>query len=56
MLTTPFLIVDCHMAYNVILGRPTLDQMRVFISTHILMLKFPTLYGTGTVRGEKLGA
>ncbi|KAI5342885.1 hypothetical protein L3X38_010761 [Prunus dulcis] len=30
--------------------------MRVFISTHMLMLKFPTLQGTCTVRGDQLGA
>ncbi|VVA28036.1 PREDICTED: LOC110773229 [Prunus dulcis] len=30
--------------------------MKVFISTHMLMLKFPTLQGTGTVRGDQLGS
>ncbi|CAL8132253.1 unnamed protein product [Prunus armeniaca] len=54
--TTPFLIIDCPTAYNVILGRPAMAQMKVFISTHMLMLKFPTPYGTGTARGDQLGA
>ncbi|XP_020424437.1 uncharacterized protein LOC109950302 [Prunus persica] len=49
-------IVDCPTAYNVILGRPALVQMRVFISTHMLLLKFPTPNGTGKVRGDQLGA
>ncbi|CAL8168555.1 unnamed protein product [Prunus armeniaca] len=31
-------------------------QMKVFISTHMLLLKFPPPYGTGTVRGDQLGA
>ncbi|XP_020417977.1 uncharacterized protein LOC109948691 [Prunus persica] len=55
-ITTPFLIVDCPTAYNVILGRPALAQMRAFISTHMLLLKFPTPNGPGTVRGDQLGA
>ncbi|XP_020421233.1 uncharacterized protein LOC109949580 [Prunus persica] len=55
-ITTPFLIVDCPTAYNVILGRPALAQMRAFISTHMLLLKFPTPNGLGTVRGDQLGA
>ncbi|CAL9004514.1 unnamed protein product, partial [Prunus brigantina] len=55
-ITTPFLIIDCPTAYNVILGRPAMAQMKVFISTHMLLLKFLTPYGTGTVRGDQLGA
>ncbi|CAL8988522.1 unnamed protein product, partial [Prunus brigantina] len=55
-ITTPFLIIDCPTAYNVILGRPAMAEMKVFISTHMLLLKFPTPYGTGTVRGDQLGA
>ncbi|KAI5338425.1 hypothetical protein L3X38_017696 [Prunus dulcis] len=54
--TTPFLIIDYPTAYNVILGRPALAQMKVFISTHMLLLKFPTPHGTATVRGDQLGA
>ncbi|CAL8169476.1 unnamed protein product [Prunus armeniaca] len=54
--TTPFLIIDCPIAYNVILGHPAMAQMKVFISTQMLLLKFPTSYGTGIVRGDKLDA
>ncbi|CAL2229513.1 unnamed protein product [Prunus armeniaca] len=54
--TTPFLIVDCPTAYNIILGCPALAQMKVFISTHMLLLKFPTHHGMGKVRGDQLGA
>ncbi|CAL2239909.1 unnamed protein product [Prunus armeniaca] len=53
--TIPFLIIDCPTVYNVILGCPTMTQMKVFISTHMLLLKFPTPYGTGMVRGDQLG-
>ncbi|CAL9024431.1 unnamed protein product, partial [Prunus brigantina] len=55
-ITTPFLIIDCPTAYNVILGGSAMAQMKVFISTHMLLLKFPLPYGTGTVRGDQLGA
>ncbi|CAL2277286.1 unnamed protein product [Prunus armeniaca] len=55
--TTRFLIIDCPTAYKVILGRLAMAQMKVFISTHmLLLLKFPTPHGTGTVRGDQLGA
>ncbi|XP_020417277.1 uncharacterized protein LOC109948520 [Prunus persica] len=54
--TTLFLIVDCPTTYNVILRRLALAQMKIFISTQMLLLKFPTPYGTGMVRGDQLGA
>ncbi|CAL8112663.1 unnamed protein product [Prunus armeniaca] len=54
--TTPFLIIDYLTAYNVIFGRPAMAQMKIFISTHMLLLKFPTLHGMGTVRDDQLGA
>ncbi|CAL2252518.1 unnamed protein product [Prunus armeniaca] len=54
--TTPFLIVDYPTTYNVILGRLALAQKKVFISKHMLLLKFLTPYGTGTVRSDQLGA
>ncbi|CAL8175814.1 unnamed protein product [Prunus armeniaca] len=49
-ITTPFLIVDCPTAYNVILGRHALGQIKVFMSTHMLLLKFPTPQGMSTMR------
>ncbi|XP_034217561.1 uncharacterized protein LOC117629133 [Prunus dulcis] len=55
-ITTPFLIVDCPTTYNVILGRPALAQMRAFISTHMLLLKFPTPNGAGTVSCDQLSS
>ncbi|CAL8087963.1 unnamed protein product [Prunus armeniaca] len=56
IVTTSFLIVDCPTTFNVILGCPALAKMKVFISTHILLLKFPTPHGTSTVRGDQFGA
>ena len=47
-----FLVVDCSSAYNAILGRPTLNSWKAVTSTYHLMIKFPTEYGVGEVRGD----
>ncbi|XP_008245355.1 PREDICTED: uncharacterized protein LOC103343481 [Prunus mume] len=51
-----FLIVDCPTAYNVIVGRTTLTVVKAHLSPHMLLMKFPTRNGTGTVRGDQLSA
>jgi len=47
-----FLVVDCSFTYNAILGSPTLNSWKVVTSTYHLMIKFPTEYGVGEVRGD----
>ena len=42
MVMVDFLVVDCPSAYNVILGMPTLNKIRVVISTTCLTMKFFT--------------
>ena len=37
-----FLIVDCPLSYNVILGWPTLNRLKVVTSTYCLKVKFST--------------
>ena len=39
-----FVVVKALLAYNVILGRSTLDRTRSVVSTYSLVVKFPTLY------------
>ena len=39
-----FLVVDCPLTYNVILGRPTLKKLRAATSTYYLKVKFPTAH------------
>uniref|UniRef100_A0A2N9HA60 RNA-directed DNA polymerase n=1 Tax=Fagus sylvatica TaxID=28930 RepID=A0A2N9HA60_FAGSY len=42
-----FLVVDCPSAYNVIIGRPTLNKLRAVTSTYHLLVRFPTEHGIG---------
>ena len=51
-----FLVVNCSSAYNAIVGRPTLNSWKVVTSTYHLMIKFPTEYGVGEVRGDQVAA
>ena len=51
-----FLVVDCSFAYNAILGRPTLNSWKAVTSTYHLMIKFPTDYGVGELRGNQMAA
>ena len=49
-----FLVVDCSSDYNGILGRPTLNSWKVATLTYHLMIKFPTKYGIGELRGDQV--
>ncbi|KAL0417247.1 UNVERIFIED_CONTAM: hypothetical protein Slati_3556600 [Sesamum latifolium] len=44
-----FLVVDVPSAYNVILGRPTLNAFQTVISMYHMKIKFPTPGGVGEV-------
>ncbi|KAK4403112.1 Transposon Ty3-G Gag-Pol polyprotein [Sesamum angolense] len=48
-----FLVVDAPSAYNVILGRPSLNSFQAIASTYHLKLKFPTLAGIGEEIGDR---
>ncbi|KAL0457901.1 UNVERIFIED_CONTAM: hypothetical protein Slati_0417300 [Sesamum latifolium] len=49
-----FLVVDIPSAYNVILGRPTLNTFQAVISTYHMKIKFPTPGAIGEVQGDPL--
>nr|XP_023871775.1 uncharacterized protein LOC111984375 [Quercus suber] len=49
-----FLVVDCPLSYNVIVGRPALNKWKASTSTYCLKVKFPTENGIGEVRGEQI--
>ncbi|GAV57524.1 hypothetical protein CFOL_v3_01061 [Cephalotus follicularis] len=48
-----FLVVDTPSPYNAIIGRPGLNLMEVIVSTRHLLMKFPTRFGMGEVRGDQ---
>ena len=48
-----FLIVDVLSAYNILLGRPSLNAIRAVPSAYHMVIKFPTANGVGMVRGDQ---
>ena len=50
---TKFVVVEALSSYNVILGRPTLNQARAVVSTYNLIIKFPTPQGAGVLKGDQ---
>ena len=51
--TVRFLIVDAPSAYNMLLGRPSLNTIRAIPSAYHMVIKFPTTNGVGMVRGNQ---
>ena len=51
--TTRFLVVDAPSAYNMLLGRPSLNAIKSIPSAYHMMIKFPTVSGVGMVRGDQ---
>ncbi|PON69940.1 hypothetical protein PanWU01x14_084040 [Parasponia andersonii] len=47
MIMTQILVVDCPSAFNAMLGRPTLRELRAVTSIYHLTMKFPTQHGVG---------
>ena len=51
--TARFLIVDAPSAYNMLLGRPSLNAIKAIPSAYHMIIKFPTMHGVGMVRGDQ---
>ena len=51
--TARFLIVDAPSAYNMLLGRPSLNVIKSIPSAYHMMIKFPTVNRVGMVRGDQ---
>jgi len=47
-----FMVIDTHLPYNAIPGRPLLHQISAVVSTKYLTLKFPTVKGVIVVKGN----
>ena len=48
-----FLIVDAPSAYNMLLGRPSLNAIRTIPSAYHMVVKFPMENGVGMVQGDQ---
>jgi hypothetical protein len=48
-----FLVVNCPSAYNVIIGRPTLNKLRAVTSTYHLLVRFPMEHGIRELKGDQ---
>ncbi|GAV85217.1 hypothetical protein CFOL_v3_28655, partial [Cephalotus follicularis] len=48
-----FLVVDTPSPYNAIVGRPGLNLLEAIVSKRHLLMKFPTRFGMGEVRGDQ---
>ena len=51
--TIKFLIVEAPSAYNMLLGRPSLNAIRTIPSTYNMVVKFPTENGVGKAQGDQ---
>ena len=51
--TARFLIVDAPSAYNMLLGRPSLNAIKAIPSAYHMMIKFPTVREEEMVRGDQ---
>ena len=47
-----FLVVDCSLAYNAIIGQPSLNAWGAVTSTYHLLVKFLAEYGIEEARGD----
>ena len=45
--------MDAPSAYNILLGRPSLNAIRAIPSAYHMIIKFPTTNGVGMVRGDQ---
>jgi len=53
---TDFLIINCPSAYNVVMGRPAMNELNLVVSIRALVIKFSTPNGNGCIRGEQHSA
>ncbi|XP_072062024.1 uncharacterized protein [Arachis hypogaea] len=52
-LSIDYIVVDVSSAYNALIGRTTLNQLAVVVSTPHLCMKFPTPEGIANVKGDQ---
>ena len=47
-----FLVMDQPSAFNAVLGRPSLRELKAVTNIHHLLMKFPTPRGVDEVKGD----
>ncbi|XP_015970390.1 uncharacterized protein LOC107493870 [Arachis duranensis] len=52
-LSIDYIVVDVNSAYNALIGRTTLNRLSAVVSTPHLCLKFPTVKGIATIKGDQ---
>ncbi|RWV88107.1 hypothetical protein GW17_00049832 [Ensete ventricosum] len=52
MVMIPFMVVKLPSAYNVIIGRPSLNKLRAVIFIYHRSMKFPTSVGVGEIKSD----
>ncbi|XP_072088072.1 uncharacterized protein [Arachis hypogaea] len=52
-LNIDYIVVNVSSAYNALIGRTTLNQLCAVVSTPHLCMKFPTLKGITTTKGDQ---
>ena len=55
-ISVKFFVVDCPSAYNIIIGRPTLNKLSTVTSTYHLLIGFPTEHGIGELKRDQAAA
>ncbi|XP_009771288.1 uncharacterized protein [Nicotiana sylvestris] len=50
---TKFQVIEMHMAYNMILGRPWIHKMDIVLSTLHQVIKFPSQWGIRPIHGDQ---
>jgi len=46
------MVIDTHLLYNAIIGRPLLHQISAVANTKYVTMKFPIVKGVATVKGN----
>ena len=53
---TTFLVLDSPSAYNLIMGRPWIHDMRAVSSTYHQVIKFPTKLGVQEIKDDRMAS
>lgn len=52
IISSKFIVVDIPLAYNAIIGQPTLNKLRAMVSIYHIVMKFPIKTNIGELRSN----